>query len=68
MKLTRLYFARAVSLFCSLNLLVGGVLHEVSVVVFIISSMYLGQHPVSIVVNALFRTQQFPRAPLPILC
>ena len=35
-KPTRLYFARAVSLFCSLRLLFGGVLHDVVVVAFFI--------------------------------
>ena len=40
-KPTRLYFARAVSLFCSLTLLFGGVLHDVAVVVFLNSLLSL---------------------------
>ena len=36
---TRLYFARAVSLFCSLTVLFGDVLHDVAVVVFLNSLM-----------------------------
>ena len=39
-KPTRLYFARAVSLFCSLTLLFDGVLHDVAVVVFLNSLMF----------------------------
>ena len=45
-KPTRLYFARAVTLFCSLTLLFGGVLHDVTVVVFLNSlffSLIFGQ-------------------------
>ena len=41
MKPTTLYFARAVSLFCSLTPLFGGVLHDVAVVVFLNSLFWL---------------------------
>ena len=40
-KPSRLYFARAVSLFRSLTLLFGGVLHDVAVVVFLKSLISL---------------------------
>ena len=45
MKPTRLYFARPVSLFCSLTLLFGDVLHDVAVVVFFNSPLLESRLP-----------------------